>query len=66
VSITLSNFKQTIKSVFAAFIGVQSNKNRKIDFSEGKISHFIIAGIVAVAGFIGLLITLVYFVIPNA
>lgn len=59
-----TNFKDTFKSVGAAFFGVQSNKNRERDFSQGKFSHFIIAGIIAVVLFIGVLITIVSFVLP--
>jgi hypothetical protein len=55
------NLKDTIKSVAAAFIGVQSNKNREKDFAQGKLSHFIIGGLIAVAVFIGCLITAVSF-----
>ncbi|MGJ8692092.1 MAG: DUF2970 domain-containing protein [Thalassotalea sp.] len=58
------NFKTTLKSVAAAFLGVQSDKNRNRDFSEGKFSHFIIAGIIAVVIFITLLISAVNFVLP--
>jgi hypothetical protein len=61
----MSNFKQTMTSVLAALFGVQSNKNRQIDFSQGKASHFIIAGIVAVGAFIALLIAVVYLVVPS-
>ena len=42
------NIISTLKSVAAAFLGVQSDKNRNRDFKEGKLSHFIIAGVVAV------------------
>lgn len=54
-----------IKSVGSAFIGVQSNKNRERDFAEGKPSHFIIVGIIAVIIFIGTLITVVSLVLPS-
>ena len=54
----------TIKSVAAAFFGVQSDKNRQQDFSEGKLSHFIIAGVLGVIVFIGVLIAVVSFVLP--
>ena len=54
----------TIKSVAAAFFGVQSNKNRERDFSQGKLSHFIITGILAVALFIGVLVVVVSLVLP--
>jgi len=55
----------TIKSVAAAFFGVQSNKNRERDFSQGKFSHFIIVGILGVIIFIAVLIAIVTLVIPS-
>jgi len=39
------SFRQTIKSVLAAFLGVQSDKNRELDFRQGKPAHFIMAGL---------------------
>lgn len=60
-----NSFKQTILSVAAAFIGIQSNKNRQRDFNKGQASHFVMAGIIAVILFIILLLTLVTWVIPN-
>jgi|TARA_B110000902_G_C14040272_1_gene487522 hypothetical protein len=56
----------TIKSVGAAFIGVQSDKNREQDFQHGKLSHFIIVGIAGVVVFISALIVVVSLVIPNS
>tara|TARA_B110000238_G_scaffold179403_1_gene202647 strand:- start:1236 stop:1439 length:204 start_codon:yes stop_codon:yes gene_type:complete len=56
----------TIKSVGAAFIGVQSDKKREQDFQQGKLSHFIIVGIAGVVVFISVLIVLVSLVIPNS
>lgn len=55
----------TIRSVLAAFFGVQNNKNREQDFSHGKLSHFIIVGVVTVIIFIASLIAIVSLVIPN-
>ncbi|HCM48053.1 MAG TPA: DUF2970 domain-containing protein [Colwellia sp.] len=55
----------TFKSVAAAFFGVQNNSNRKRDFSEGKLSHFIIAGLLAVLIFIVCLIAVVSLVMPS-
>lgn len=55
--------KETIKSVAAAFLGVQSNKNRERDFSQGKFSHFVIVGLIAVILFVLALITVVSFII---
>ena len=59
-----SSFKETAKSVGAAFFGVQSDNNRERDFSQGKLSHFIIAAIIGVAIFIGVLFALVSLVLP--
>lgn len=56
----------TFKSVAAAFFGVQSNKNRERDFSRGKLSHFIVAGIIGVVIFVAMLIGIVTLVIPSA
>ncbi|NQY88539.1 MAG: DUF2970 domain-containing protein [Colwellia sp.] len=60
-----SSLINTIKSVAAAFFGVQSNKNRARDFNQGKFSHFIIVGILGVIVFIGVLIAIVTLVIPS-
>lgn len=57
--------KETFKSVAAAFFGVQSNKNREKDFSQGKISHFILVGIISVIIFITALVIVVTLVMPN-
>jgi hypothetical protein len=59
------NFKETFKSVGAAFFGVQSDKNRERDFTQGKFSYFIIAGLIAVILFITVLVTIVSLVMPN-
>lgn len=60
------SLKDTFKSVAAAFFGVQSNKNRTKDFSQGKLSHFIIVGIISVGIFIAALIAIVSVVMPSA
>lgn len=39
-------FLELVKSVSMAFLGVQSNNTRERDFSRGKLSHFIIIGLV--------------------
>jgi uncharacterized membrane protein len=48
----------------AAFFGVQSDKNRERDFSQGKASHFIFFGIVALLLFIAGLILIVSLMMP--
>jgi len=60
-----NSLTDTVKSVAAAFIGVQSDKNRQQDFKHGKISQFIIVGVVGVIIFIGLLVAVVSLVIPS-
>ncbi|WP_057830178.1 DUF2970 domain-containing protein [Colwellia sp. TT2012] len=60
-----SSLKDTFKSVAAAFFGVQSERARKRDFSQGKLSHFIIVGLISVLIFIACLIAIVSLVIPN-
>ncbi|XPF92813.1 DUF2970 domain-containing protein [Colwellia sp. RE-S-Sl-9] len=64
MNISENSFKDTAKSVGAAFLGVQSESNRKRDFTQGKFSHFIIAGVIGVALFIGALLLVVSFVLP--
>ncbi|WP_440877222.1 DUF2970 domain-containing protein [Thalassotalea sp. PLHSN55] len=59
------SIKQTVKSVAAAFLGVQSNKNRQQDFTQGKFSHFVIVGIVGVVLFVLCLVAVVALVIPS-
>ena len=50
---------QVVLSTLAAGFGVQSSKNRKRDFQQGKLRTFIIAGLV----FTGLFIATVYFAV---
>jgi len=59
------SFKNTFKSVASAFFGVQSNKNREKDFTQGKLSHFIIVGVISVIIFVSALIMLVSLVMPT-
>lgn len=42
---TRITFGQLLLSTFSAFIGIQSNANRERDFKHGKISHFILIGL---------------------
>jgi len=54
---------QVIKSVLAAFIGVQSEDNRKKDFEQGSLSTYIIAGLIFTIFFVAAIIFLVSTVI---
>jgi hypothetical protein len=54
-----SNILQVIKSVLAAFIGIQSKENRELDFTEGKASHYLVVGLVLTVLFIFTLVFIV-------
>ncbi|MGB0449299.1 MAG: DUF2970 domain-containing protein [Porticoccaceae bacterium] len=54
-----------IKSILAAAIGVQSNKNRQRDFEQGSPLAFIIGGLVFTLLFIATVATVVGFVLSN-
>ena len=50
---------QVFKSVLAAFIGVQSEENRKKDFEHGSLSTYVIAGFIFTVLFVVAIIFLV-------
>ena len=50
---------QIFKSVLAAFIGVQSEDNRKKDFEHGSLSSYVIAGFIFTVLFVVAIIFLV-------
>ena len=54
------------RSVLWAMIGVQKSKNHERDFKHGKPWQYIIVGLVAVAIFITIIITLVKFALSMA
>ena len=58
-------FWQVVMSTLAAFIGVQSNKNRERDFKHGSIGVYITAGIIFVVIFIAVVVTAVKLVLSN-
>lgn len=57
---------QVIGSTLASAFGVQSSRNRERDFSRGKASHFITAGIVFTALFVLGMILVVNLVLDAA
>ncbi len=59
------NFGQLLLSVLSAFLGVQSNANRERDFKHGKLSHFIIIGLMAGLLFILIVVGVVNLVMNN-
>ncbi|MDD5275601.1 MAG: DUF2970 domain-containing protein [Methylovulum sp.] len=50
---------QVVKSVLSAFVGVQSDKNRQKDFTQGELKLYVIAGIIFTVAFVAGLIFLV-------
>ena len=56
-------FLQAMKSVFAGFFGVQSNRQRTKDFSHGKPIYFILAGFIVTFVFVISLIIFVKFLV---
>jgi hypothetical protein len=54
---------QVVKSVLAAFIGVQSETNRKKDFEHGSLSTYVIAGFIFTALFVAAIIFIVSIVL---
>ena len=47
---------QVIKSVLAAFLGVQSEKNRQRDFQSASVWPFVVAGVVMTLAFVLLVV----------
>lgn len=60
----ITDLKRLILSLLAGLVGVQSNRNREADFSQGNIWVFIVGGVVLTALFVLLLILLVRFLAP--
>jgi len=53
-----------VKSVLAAGIGIQSDKNREIDFEHGSLPKYLIVGFIVTLLFIIALISIVSIVTP--
>jgi len=56
-------FLQLLKSVFSAFLGVQSTANRERDFKQGKMSHFIWMGLLFALVFVSTIVGIVQLVL---
>ncbi len=57
---------EVVKSVGAAFFGVQSEANRRRDFTYGKLYPFVVVGIVATIVFILVLAGIVHVIVSRA
>lgn len=60
------SFGQLLKSVISAFFGVQSNANRERDFKHGKLSHFVMIGLLMGLLFVLTLVAVVQLVLHFA
>lgn len=60
------SFLQVMFSAIAAAFGVQSDKNRQRDFENGRIGHYIAAGLVVTAIFIALVFMAVRIALSQA
>tara|TARA_R110000822_G_scaffold60287_4_gene150199 strand:+ start:37004 stop:37237 length:234 start_codon:yes stop_codon:yes gene_type:complete len=60
------SFWQIVFSTLAAFLGVQSNKNRERDFKYGNIYVYIVSGLIFTIMFIFTVVSVVKLVIHNA
>ena len=60
------NLISVVKSILAAGIGVQSDKNRTRDFEQGNPLTFIVGGIVFTLLFIATVAMVVGFVLSNS
>ncbi|WAR44995.1 DUF2970 domain-containing protein [Methylomonas rapida] len=56
---TKPNLLHVVKSVLAAAIGVQSEKNREIDFKHGSLPAYIIVGLIGTVLFILAIVAIV-------
>ena len=63
--INKSKLKRYILSALSAFVGIQSNKNRKIDFASNNPFGFIIAGIVLTIIFIFIIKMTISFILRH-
>jgi len=59
-------FWQIVFSTLAAFLGVQSNKNRERDFKHGNIYVYIVSGLIFTMVFIFCVITVVRLVLKSS
>jgi len=56
----------TVASIASAMFGVRSSRGRVRDFGKGKLSQFIIVGIVMIAAFVTTLVLIVRLLLRNA
>lgn len=55
------SWKTILLSVISAAFGVQSQKNRERDFAKGRLIHFVLAGLLFILTFVGMIYLAVWF-----
>jgi amino acid transporter len=60
-----ANFGATIKAVFWSFFGIRKKSDYESDAANLNPLHLVIAGILGAALFIGILVTIVHFVVAK-
>lgn len=48
----MNSFFSAMRSVLSSFLGVQSEKQREEDFTNGRPVHFIVSGVILAAAFV--------------
>lgn len=61
-----TGFFSTFQSALASAFGVQSEKNRERDFSQGRPAHFIIAGMIGTVILVLILVLVVKLVLSQS
>ncbi|MHB1666231.1 MAG: DUF2970 domain-containing protein [Thiomonas sp.] len=59
----MRKFLSAFKAIAWAFLGIRKSKDRENDFAQLNILHIIIAGLISAAVFIGILISIVHWVV---
>jgi Protein of unknown function (DUF2970) len=65
INVSKPTIIQTITSILAAFVGVQSDKNRKLDFEQGSLTTYVVGGLIFTVIFVATLIFIVSKVLGN-
>lgn len=63
MSMSKPSIVDVIKSVLSAVLGVQSEKNRQKDFTQGSLPMYLIAGLIFTIIFVSVIVALVRMVV---
>ena len=60
-----ASFGATVKAVFWSFFGVRKKSDYEKDAAQLNLVHVLIAGVIAAALFIAILVTIIHFVVAK-